>query len=74
MVNRPSQIKKATDTTTQTLRNKEIEAEQQFESTLSQQQLQLLEEENNSLLEGFEKTLDQIKYDILPSRRCLVIL
>jgi len=49
------------DTAIQTSRNKEIEAEQQFESTLSQQQLQLLEEENNSLLEGFEKTLDQIK-------------
>ena len=62
MVNRPPRSKKTMDTAIQTSRNKEIEAEQQFESTLSQQQLQLLEEENNSLLEGFEKTLDQIKY------------
>jgi len=45
-----------------TSRNKEIEAEQQFESTLSQEQLQVLEEENNSLIGEFERTLDQIKY------------
>ena len=42
-------------------RNKEIEAERQLESTLSVQQLQVLEQENNSMLEGFERTLDQIK-------------
>jgi hypothetical protein len=40
---------------------KEVEAEERFEATLSQEQLQQLEQENNSLLEGFEKTLDQIK-------------
>jgi hypothetical protein len=45
----------------QSSRKKEVEAEEKFESTLSQEQLQVLEEENNSLLEGFERTLDQIK-------------
>jgi len=44
------------------VRKKEIEAERQLESTLSEQQLQVLEQENNSMLEGFERTLDQIKY------------
>jgi len=44
-------------------RKKEVEAEEKFESTLSQEQLQALEEENTSMLEGFERTLDQIKYD-----------
>ena len=43
--------------------SKEIEAEQRFESTLSEEQLQALEEENTSLLEGFERTMDQIKYN-----------
>jgi syntaxin 18 len=41
---------------------KEVKAEQQFESTLSQEQLQMLEQENHSMIEGFEQTLDQIKY------------
>jgi len=41
--------------------SKELREEQNFESTLSQEQLQSLEEENNSLLEGFERTMDQIK-------------
>ena len=40
---------------------KEVEAEEKFEATLSQEQLQALEQENNSMLEGFERTLDQIK-------------
>jgi syntaxin 18 len=44
--------------------SKEIKAEQQFESTLSQEQLQVLEQENHSMLEGFEKKLDQIKYHL----------
>ena len=47
----------------QTSRKKEVEAEEKFESTLSQEQLQALEEENTSMLEGFERTLDQIKYE-----------
>jgi len=47
----------------QTSRKKEVEAEEKFELTLSQEQLQALEEENTSMLEGFERTLDQIKYD-----------
>jgi hypothetical protein len=42
--------------------SKAIEVEKQFESTLSQEQLQVLEQENNSMLEGFERTLDQIKF------------
>jgi hypothetical protein len=43
---------------------KEVKAEQQFESTLSQEQLQMLEQENHSMIEGFEQTLDQIKYHL----------
>lgn len=43
------------------VRKKEIEAERQLESTLSEQQLQVLEQENNSMLEGFQGTLDQIQ-------------
>jgi syntaxin 18 len=62
MVNRPPRYK--TMNSTQTSRSKEIEAEQKFESTLSQEQLQVLEEENNSLLDEFERTLDQIKYSL----------
>jgi len=45
-----------------------MEAEEKFESTLSQEQLQALEEENTSMLEGFERTLDQIKYQSPMSR------
>ena len=60
MVNRPARIHSLNSN--QLSKNKEIEAEQRFESTLSPQQLQVLEEENNSMLEGFERTLDQIKY------------
>jgi syntaxin 18 len=48
--------------------SKQLVEEQQFESTLTQEQLQSLEEENTSLLEGFERTLDQIKYPPRPSR------
>ena len=59
MVNRP--LRSRTMGATQTARSKEVEAEQQFGATLSQEQLQVLEQENNSLLEGFERTLDQIK-------------
>ena len=68
-MNRPVRLK--TMGATQTLRSKEIEAEQQFESTLSQEQLQVLEQENNSLFEGFERTFDQIKY--LPSFKCAAV-
>ena len=63
MVNRPPRLR--TMGATQTSRNKEVEAEQRFEATLSQEQLQVLEEENNSLLEGFERSLDQIKSTLL---------
>lgn len=59
MVNRPPQY--APKSPTYTSRSKEVQAEQQFESTLSQEQLQALERENNSLLEGFEQTLNQLK-------------
>jgi syntaxin 18 len=59
-VNRPTRLK--LNNNVQSSRKKEAEAEEKFESTLSQEQLQALEEENNSLLEGFERTLDQIKY------------
>jgi hypothetical protein len=47
--------------TTTSRASKAFEVEKQFESTLSQEQLQVLEQENNSMLEGFERTLDQIK-------------
>lgn len=60
MVNRPPRLKSMG--VTQTSRNKEAEEEKRFEASLSQEQLQVLEEENNSMLEGFERTLDQIKY------------
>jgi hypothetical protein len=60
MMNRPPRYN--AKAASQTSRSKEVEAERQFESTLSEEQLQVLEQENNSLLEGFEKTLDQIKY------------
>lgn len=64
VMNRP--LRYATNTTiSQASRSKEVEAERQFESTLSEEQLQVLEEENNSLLEGFERTLDQIKYVLI---------
>lgn len=43
--------------------SKVYEKEEEFEATLSREQLQVLEKENNSLLEGFEQMLDQIKYD-----------
>ena len=39
-----------------------VKEEEIFESTLSQEQLQMLEEENQSLLEGFQGTMEQIKY------------
>ena len=42
--------------------SKVYEKEAEFEATLSKEQLQVLEQENNSLLEGFEQMLDQIKY------------
>ena len=42
--------------------SKVYEKEEEFEATLSKEQLQVLEKENNSLLEGFEQMLDQIKY------------
>jgi len=42
--------------------SKLYEKEEEFEATLSKEQLQVLEQENNSLLEGFEQMLDQIKY------------
>jgi hypothetical protein len=45
--------------------SKEIKAEQQFKFTLSQVQLQVLEIKNHSMLEGFEKKLDQIKYHLI---------
>lgn len=64
IVNRPTRLK--LNNNVQSSRKKEVEAEEKFESTLSQEQLQALEEENNSLLEGFERSLDQIKY--IPSR------
>jgi len=38
-----------------------IREEEIFESTLSQEQLQMLEEENQSLLEGFQGTMEQIR-------------
>ena len=62
MVNRPPPRFKPDNGLPSKVRNKEIEAERQFESTLSEQQLQVLEQENNSMLEGFERTMDQIKY------------
>ena len=62
MVNRPSPRFKPDNGVPSKVRNREIEAERQFESTLSEQQLQVLEQENNSMLEGFERTMDQIKY------------
>ena len=62
MVNRPPPRFKPDNGVPSKVRNKEIEAERQFESTLSEQQLQVLEQENNSMLEGFERTMDQIKY------------
>jgi len=47
-----------------------VREEEIFESTLSQEQLQMLEQENQSLLEGFQGTMEQIKYDpILGSRK-----
>ena len=58
MVNKPTRMSKTTATTATT---KQAMREQEFESSLSQEQLQLLEQENNSLLEGYESTLDQIK-------------
>lgn len=61
MVNRPSPRFKSDNGVPSKVRNREIEAERQFESTLSEQQLQILEQENNSMLEGFERTMDQIK-------------
>ena len=45
------------------------EKEEEFEATLSKEQLQVLEKENNSLLEGFEQMLDQIKYRHRPEHR-----
>jgi hypothetical protein len=60
IVNRPTRLK--LNNNVQSSRKKEIEAEEKFESTLSEEQLQALEEENNSLVEGFERTLDEIKY------------
>ena len=62
MVNRPPPRFKPDNAVPSKVRNREIEAERQFESTLSEQQLQVLEQENNSMLEGFERTMDQIKY------------
>jgi len=60
MINsRPLKITQPMTTTSRA--SKAIEVEKQFESTLSQEQLQVLEQENNSMLEGFERTLDQIK-------------
>jgi hypothetical protein len=41
--------------------SREYEKEEEFEATLSKEQLQVLEQENNSLLEGFEQMLDKIK-------------
>jgi hypothetical protein len=63
MVNRPTRLASKTNAaaTPVSRTSKAMEAEQQFESSLSQEQLQALEQENNSLLEGFERTLDQIK-------------
>jgi hypothetical protein len=58
MAHRPPRFKPDTKVS---VRKKEIEAERQLESTLSEQQLQVLEQENNSMLEGFEGTLDQIQ-------------
>lgn len=63
MVNRPTRLTlKNAGATSVSRTSKAIQAEQQFESSLSQEQLQTLEQENNSLLEGFERTLDQIKF------------
>lgn len=57
MVTRPS---KTTSTSAKVAR--EYEKEEEFEATLSKEQLQVLEQENNSLLEGFEQMLDKIKF------------
>jgi hypothetical protein len=38
-----------------------VKEEQNFEATLSPEQLQMLEDENRSLLEGFQGTMEQIK-------------
>lgn len=38
-----------------------VRDEEVFESTLSLEQLQMLEEENQSLLEGFQGSMEQIK-------------
>jgi hypothetical protein len=65
IVNRPTRLK--LNNNVQSSRKKEIEAEEKFESTLSEEQLQALEEENNSLVEGFERTLDEIKYSPPPA-------
>ena len=62
MVNRPPRRFKPDNGVPSKVRNREIEDKRQFESTLSEQQLQVLEQENNSMLEGFERTMDQIKY------------
>jgi len=62
MVNRPPPRFKPDKGVQSSVRKREVEAERQLESTLSEQQLQVLELENNSMLEGFERTLDQIKY------------
>ena len=51
--------------------SKIYEKEEEFEATLSKEQLQVLEKENNSLLEGFEQMLDQIKYTTPTAEYCL---
>ena len=60
MVTRPSKT-----SSTAPKVSREYEKEEEFEATLSKEQLQVLEQENNSLLEGFEQMLDKIKY-LLP--------
>ena len=62
VINRPPPQFKSRSSTPIPPESRSLKEEQEFESALSSEQLQMLEEENKSLLEGFEQMLNQIKF------------